>query len=230
MNKQTLTVMGVAVLGCGVGFVVGYKFAEKRLSDEFDRRLEKETAGMREFYQATKQPYATPQEAVAALVPPEVVQAERTAYHKIIKQENYAPKAEGTEALVDLPDQPPAAVINQNIFVKNERDPEIPYIISQDEFLENENGWQQITLTYYSQDNVLVDEREDPIEDIEAVIGEVALQNFGLQTSDARTVHVRNEKLGIEFEIVQNDGSYTKEVLGLDDPPPKLPSGRARSD
>lgn len=227
MNKNTVTLVGVGIVAGGVGFIIGYKIAEKRLNEEFDARLEKETAGMREFYQVTKKPFPTPQAAAAALVP-ETTEGANIAYHKIIKQENYKPETAGVNTPVDIPDQP--NVVLQNIFSKNERDPEIPYIISQEEFMENEPGWEQSTITYYRKDDVLVDEREDRLTEYEKIVGPVALTSFGLQSSDARTVHVRNEKLGMDFEIVLNDSSYAEEVLGLDGPVPELPSGRSRSD
>lgn len=227
MDKQPVVLVGVVLVSGGVGFLIGYKSAEKRLSDEFEQRLEKETKGMREFYVATKKPYATPQEAVAELIEEthsDDVKGEQTAYHKIAKQ--YKP-SEKSDTLVYIPEQP---VVVQNIFSKNERDPEFPYIISQDEYMQNDQDWQQITVTYYRGDDVLTDHREDVIEDVEKTIGLDAINNFGLQSSDPGTVHVCNEKLGLLFEVLLHEGTYTKEVLGLEATPPDLPSGRSRSD
>ena len=229
MDKQPVVLVGVFVVGGGVGFIVGYKIAEKRLSDQFEERLEKETKGMREFYTATKKPYATPQEAAAELIvesdqpTEEDVKAVKTAYHKIVTQEKYQPEM---DPVVDFGEQ----VVASNVFSKNERDPEIPYIITQEEFMQNDQDWQQITLTYYAGDNVLTDHREDVIEEIEKTIGPDAILSFGINSSDPHTVHVCNEKLGILFEIVQHESSYTKEVLGVDAQAPDLPSGRSRKD
>ena len=228
MDKQPVVLVGVMLVSSGVGFLIGYKTAEKRLSDEFEQRLEKETKGMREFYVATKKPYATPQEAVAELIEEtqgDDPKGEQTAYHKIAKQ--YKPSEKKSDTIVDIPEQP---VIVQNIFSKNERDPEFPYIISQEEYMQNDQDWQQITVTYYRGDGVLTDHREDVIEEIEKTIGLDAINNFGLQSSDPGTVHVCNEKLGLLFEVLLHEGTYTKEVLGLEATPPDLPSGRSRSD
>lgn len=182
---------------------------------------------MREFYAAAQKPYATPQEAAAELIvdttPEAVVEAAKTAYHKIVTQEKYQPEQ---DPVVDFGEQ----VVTTNVFSKNERDPEIPYIITQEEFMQNDQDWQQVTLTYYVGDNVLTDHREDVIEDMEKTIGSDAILSFGINSSDPHTVHVCNEKIGILFEIVQHESSYTKEVLGVDASSPDLPSGRSRKD
>jgi len=229
-----------------VGFGVGYKVAERRLSNAFDERLDKETRGMREFYTAAKKPYSTPQEAAADLLGAKVVVSpkadpdivtivqepdvgQRTEYHKIVTNQGYTPTKpeDKTQTLVDMGDN----IVVHNVFSKNERDPEIPYIISQEEFMQNETGWPQVTVSYYREDDVLTDEREDIIEDLDKSIGRECLQHFGLESSDPRTVHVRNEKLNIDFEVVLNETSYHRDVLGLEtDGPPDLASGRVRKD
>lgn len=229
--KQSFYVPAVVTTMTVAGFIIGYKVAERRLIAQFELRLEKETQGMREFYTAsTKKPYATPQEAAADLIVEEaerIITADKVAYHKIVSAEGYTRVENPQETVVDFGEQPEVV---KNIFAKNERDPEIPYVMSQEEFMENERDWEQITLTYYQKDGVLTDHREDVIEDPEKTIGPDAIGSFGLQSSDPAVVHVCNEKLGLMFEIVRHEGSYTLEVLGIDTPPPDLPSGRTRSD
>jgi hypothetical protein len=237
MNKQPVIIVAVSVGSGAVGFFVGYKIAEKRLSDQFDERLERETKGMREFYTAAKKPYSTPQEAAAELLTDaastigEIVQenADKVAYHKIVTQEKYTPEEvrEKMDTVVDFGEQPEVV---KNIFAKNERDPEIPYVISQEEFMVNERDWEQITLTYYRGDNTLTDHREDIIEEPEKTVGPDGILSFGQGPSDPSTVHICNEKLGLLFEVVLHEGMYTQEVLGIDADPPSLPSGRERND
>lgn len=235
MIKQPAVLVGVCITSGAIGFIVGYKAAERRLIAEFDERLIKETAGMREFYTATKKPYATPQEAAAKLIvdkeADEVAVATQTAYHKIVVKEKYTPDPAEVQAqmnaVVDFGDQDEVAV---NIFSTDDRDIGKPYVISQEEFMENAPGWQQVTLTYYRGDNALVDEREDMIENREKVIGLECLDLFGQHSSDPNVVHVRNEQLGLDFEVVLHETSYAEEVLGADGPAPDLPSGRARKD
>lgn len=233
MTKPLL--IAIAAGSLGVGFGIGYKVAEKRLVTQFEERLEKETAGMREFYQTIKKPYATPQEAAAALITeeedsqPEDSTAEKAnnlvAYHKIVKQEYKEERATEQELPVD-PEVSPESVV-QNLF-----DDTAPAIITQEEFMENESGFIQGVLTYYKVDGVLVDEREDLIEDQDDVIGKKHLQMFGKPnngSSDPNVIHVRNPRLAMEFEVCLESNSYSEKVLGLEEAPPDLPSGRKRS-
>lgn len=90
-----------------------------------------------------------------------------------------------------------------------------PYIICQKEYMENENDYEQKTFTYFAEDDVLVDEQDKPIELIDMVAGEENLTRFGHGTTDNRIVLIRNDKLRLDFEVVKNDGSYSKEVLGF---------------
>lgn len=90
-----------------------------------------------------------------------------------------------------------------------------PYIICDKEFLENENEYEQKSLTYFAEDDVLVDESDKPIELIDRVVGEENLIHFGKGTMDNRRLLVRNDRLSMDFEVLKRDGSYSKEVLGL---------------
>lgn len=220
--NQNLKISVVALLTGGAGLIVGYKMAEIRLTARFEERLDKETEQMREFYQAVKKPYATPEEAVKDLVPPPSekvdprVKTQKVAYHKIVKSEGYEPtdeeiaKAEARqdekEAFVEMVEE------RQNIFDAN-RDPEKPYLISQDEFLANEAGYIQSTLTYYEADKVLADEKDDIIDDKPGTVGKEFADAFG-HKNHPNEVYVRNEKIQMDFEITRSERSFAEDVLG----------------
>lgn len=236
MTSPRLTVIVVAVTNALAGFGLGYWTAQRRLELEFERRLEKETAGMREFYQTAKQPFATPQEAAAELIKeeepkegPAQTANNKVAYHKIV-QKNYKPEESAT-----IDDEVFSArdgmvvegeIQHSNVFQ------EAVVIISQEEFMENESGYNQSTLTYYQVDKVLTDERDDVIDDSDAVVGDQNLTMFGSPnsgSSDPNVIHIRNGRLQMEFEVQLNANSYRLEVLGIEEDPPELPSGRKRS-
>lgn len=83
---------------------------------------------------------------------------------------------------------------------------EHPYVISPDEFGKDANGFGNdhdlITLNYYA-DNILADDWNDPIEDVEATVGEESLQHFGEYDEDV--VYVRNERLKVDYEILRSN-------------------------
>lgn len=92
----------------------------------------------------------------------------------------------------------------------------VPYVVSQEEYDENPDRNEQIVLTYFAFDDVLVDEEEKEIDDVERRVGKENLTRFGHGSNDPVIVYVRNEQLGLDFEILRSEGSYAEEVLGLD--------------
>jgi hypothetical protein len=110
------------------------------------------------------------------------------------------------------------------------RDPETPYVITHDEFMENENGWTQQSLTYYNGDDTLADDQDMPIPDIEAIVDSGNLSKFGYGSRDKNVVYVRNEKIETDFEITLSQGEFSKEVGGLTELRHSAPVRRFRGD
>lgn len=93
-----------------------------------------------------------------------------------------------------------------NESVKNTIGSEIPYVISPQEFGENYD-YEVITLNYYA-DGVLTDsEYDEPVEDIENVVGQESLTHFGEYEEDS--VYVRNDRLRVDYEILLDERKYT---------------------
>jgi len=215
-----------------IGFGVGYLVAEKRLAAEFEKRLEKETAGMREFYQVAKKPFSTPQEAAAALIQESDTEeveettaekvSQKVAYHKIVQTHYEAKDESGEESSVEEERQPTGEIKHHNLFVEH------PVIITLEEFMQNDSNYIQSTLTYYKGDNVLSDERDSIIEDLDETVGAENMLQFGVHPGDPNVLHIRNGPLQMEFEVCLSESSYRREILGMEEDPPELPSGRKR--
>jgi hypothetical protein len=90
---------------------------------------------------------------------------------------------------------------------------DIPYIIHKDEFYADERGYAQSTLTYYSGDDIMVDEEDSPVYNHTTVVGELF---FGHGSGDPNVVYVRNAERKAEYEILFDPGLYSIEVLGLE--------------
>lgn len=86
-----------------------------------------------------------------------------------------------------------------------------PYVISPDEF--DELDYETVTLTYYA-DKVLTDDYDNPIEDVEGLVGEESLTHFGEYEEDS--VYVRNDKYKTDYEILLDIRTYA-EVSGAND-------------
>lgn len=83
--------------------------------------------------------------------------------------------------------------------------PFTPYIISPEEFGENDN-YETSSLTFYS-DGILADEDDEMVDDVDSLVGFESLNHFGEYEDDS--VFVRNDRLETDFEILLNTMSYS---------------------
>jgi len=89
------------------------------------------------------------------------------------------------------------------------------YIITQEEFFTNEPEHTNATLTYFEGDDILADEADVPIDDLAQTIGTERNLKFGHGSKDPNIVHIRNERLQHDFEIVRSGGKFAEEVFGI---------------
>ena len=84
--------------------------------------------------------------------------------------------------------------------------PKAPYVISPDEFQED-LAYRAITF-YYFADGVLTDENQEIVDDVENSVGLDFANHFGDWEEDS--VHVRNERLMCEYEILLDQRTYAE--------------------
>lgn len=99
------------------------------------------------------------------------------------------------------------------------RDPRYPYIIHVDEFNENSSDYDIVELTYYEGDEVLTNERDQPLPDAEEAIGIDHLGKFGHGSADPLTVYIRNDVREVLYDVTRSPGLYSQEVHGIDPDP-----------
>lgn len=80
-----------------------------------------------------------------------------------------------------------------------------PYVISPAEF-GDQDGYETESLTYYA-DGVLTDEYDEPIEDIDEMVGVESLDHFGEYEDDS--VFVRNDNRRTDYEILLDTRRYS---------------------
>ena len=85
----------------------------------------------------------------------------------------------------------------------SEKEDEVPYVISPDDFGENED-YEHIYLTYYA-NGFLVDDDDNVIEDVEAMIGD-AIDRIG--EYEENVIHVCDDKREFYYEIVADPNDY----------------------
>jgi predicted ATPase with chaperone activity len=89
-----------------------------------------------------------------------------------------------------------------------------PYVISLEQF--SEGALESDTLYYYEEDDTLADTQEEQISDYVDLIGEDVLDRFGEKSEDPDIVYVRNEKMGIDYEVILLHKSFKERYSSTD--------------
>lgn len=216
-----------ASLGAGVGAVLGWYIAKRQMEKE----LVNELMGIKKYY-ADKLRTATAagedsdagERAEAPVADPGGVRTTGRVITRIadprieLVLHPRHPDLEGFEEVgdgdktedegEDADDSPPPPLV---------RDTTKPYVITLAEFSEENETYSKITLTYFTTDDTLCDERDAPIRDT-TIIGVGFEDLFGQDSDDPDVLYVRNDKLQVDFEIARRNESYTQTVLGYGKP------------
>lgn len=184
---------------------LGYHIAET------DPRSAVEKAEYDAYVEARRRAYreAVEQQMAEEECPYEEVGSERLAPNGDILDDAYDPR----EDLYDDFDSSEEATEEELRIYHEDQDPPdpIPYIISEDEFIYRYSraGQDQISIEYFALDDTLMDEDETPMS--QEHVGVENLKEF--ERTDAPSIFVRNEALGIDYEILYNEGSYRVDIL-----------------
>ena len=202
-TRSTGFFLGGLAVGAVVGFYVGYRYNKEQLKLQAFKQSEAEVAKIREHYQQ-KTVAATPKPSVEEIV-------EERGYDRPLK----APVPGVVEPTPLVEPKEEKVVWNYEKEIEGRVKGE-PYVIHQDEFVHDENGYNHVVYTYYAGDDVMVDEENGhPLPHADIVVGLNNLQ-FGHGTDDDDVVFVRNERLEIEMEICRTQDSYEEKILGLE--------------
>lgn len=208
--KVSYAALGAAAglaAGAMAGFYFAWKKAEKVILNEVNQQVEAEVMAMREHFLAREQ-------ARLANEKPDLAEK--------VQELGYAPTGEGEEVEIDNafdhdePQPEPADPWNQQLEMQN-RGAVHPYVIHKDEFDANEDDQEQVTLTYFSGDDVLSDERDTVMAEPDAIVGLDNLQKFGHGSGDPNVVYIRNPRLEVDYEVIRSEGTFAQEVHGFAD-------------
>lgn len=220
MNRQTILIIsGASVASFAAGVFGGFLYAKRTLVAGYTEILEAELEEMRNHYDKRYKVngYETPQETARRLgvpVAPQPDDGPVEVFDSVVKDLGAALIAEQAQNIFDKPEQPTEEQIAEDVAA---RSVDHPYIISEEEYLENETDYRQIVLTYYEGDGVLADEADQTIDEVETYVGKELLTRFGYRSSGPTLLYVRNDHFSLDFEIVKSTGKYSVEVLGYDE-------------
>lgn len=225
-TSALIGVLGGAVAGGLVGYLAGRELA--RRGEE--ARISAEAQSIREYYRDKAELELARADSDAAERPATTVGASGVELRELVLD----PQGSGMPGtgIISVSGDPgdrderdeagPGGPENSRRAFLERTVPEIPdktkpYIISHDEYFEDESDYRRISLTWYAADSVLVDDREVPIREHVKTCGDF-MNRFGEQSGDPSIVFIRNEKLERDFEITLNRGSYAEQVLGYGKP------------
>jgi hypothetical protein len=232
-KNYTMRYVGLALIVGSTAAFVTYRIVKKRLKEEYAEIARQEIEEARAYYSRNAKP-ASPAELAERYAdekkedeaaPADVELAEVRRLSASYRSDDIE---EARATLEEKPEEP-VAPVNQNVFEmadpgtdefdyeeeERKRSEDEPYILSHDEFMASEKDYQQVQFTYYEGDDVLCDEKDQVVEDEDAVVGAANLLQFGHGSKDRNIVYIRNDRLQLEFEVVKSDGKYAEQVLGF---------------
>lgn len=191
--------LGGVAFGAVIGFYFGYRFNREKIRAEAFKQSDEEIQKIRDLYH---------QKTVAATPKPSV--------EEVIEKRGYVRPLKPPVPLNEHPLMRRAQDEGWDYEIElANREEDVPYVIHQDEFNEEEPaGYNSVTYTYYAGDDVLCDEDGKPLPHADIIVGQENLK-FGHGADDEDVVFVRNDRLELEMEICRVPGSYEEEVLGL---------------
>lgn len=214
--------------GVAVGAAGGYIYADKKLKKHYDAIVEEEIASVKDTYHLlTKQgKYQDDREATKEYLSRlDELQYLATQEEDEEDEEEletngstpYIPEPDDAKPLKVKPVVVQAANVGHVVDVMSEpRDPKVPYLISTEEFMNEGEDNEKITINYYAEDDTLADERDEVIPDVEGTVGLKNLSRWGDGSDSEFSVYVRNERLRTDFEVLREDTSYAKMMMGED--------------
>ncbi len=209
------------VLGVGAGAVMTYELLKKKvdqIAEEECESLRATFANSVSLQQQRKAKEAEDQDNEKEPDPDDPVEYEAHVrkYGSNMKKEDLSAMANKVRKDYTHVENGEAAEIQ---YAKDESpEHDHPYVISQAEFDHGKPNHDKLSITYYEDDNTLADEQEEIIDDPDTVVGTDALLSFGKESDDEDIVYIRNDQLGIDYEISRIHGSYEENVMGTKGP------------
>lgn len=219
--RQIAYLVSVGILGIGIGVYASAKHFEakyKQIADEEiasvkDFYSKSSTRNPDEFVEEARAAQDTPVPTVAHFPLPSSQKALEELRQKLSGVTPYGKLAKdyGSYSIPSgIPDSETAEIVQDAVFAPGDA----IYVISEDQFLNERDEFDKVSVTYFVEDDVLINENENVMPNPEASIGD-GLDYFGYESGNPDIVYVRNERISIDFEVVRDLRSYALVVGGF---------------
>lgn len=177
-------------LGAAAGAFVAWRIVKTK----YEQIAQEEIDSVREMYRSRLQDEEEPEQAEDEVTP-----TNKGDFSEMPDVKDYLKILQQTQYTEDINYQK----------VEEEQMSMRPYVISPEDFGEHDD-YETISLTYYA-DGTLTDSTDEPIEDVEYIVGEDSLTHFGEYEDDS--VFVRNDRLRTDYEILADTRNYSDVVI-----------------
>ena len=181
MWKEALMLLGIGgLIGGWIGYGMGRRKAQKEAEERIERMIDESGAILKKYDQLLVETRA----AKAA----EIARNHRYAPEEALKKmEETARRCASGEAETEPEDEFPA-------------EPDEPYLVESTAFAPHDCDFE--TLTYYADDDILVDMYGDPVENIETLIGLAGIDHLeSMPADECGSFYIRNPDIDIVYEV-----------------------------
>ena len=210
MYKQVL----IFVLGAGLGGLLGYKYAEKKMTE----LNEKDIAELKAYYNTEYMGKLLKNKEQMDEIADKLTELDEQNSSE--NSGNSNEKGEWNEKVEEIKEKSvkktkksTKKAKNEPVEEKIESPKENRLIISAEEFLE-ENDFDKETMYYYEEDEIFCTPEYEIVHEGIDLIGKENLDNVGM--FEDNILYVRNELYGKDFEIIFYEGAYSDIVEGED--------------
>jgi hypothetical protein len=214
-----------SLVGLGAGYMLGRHVSKRAM----ERELEREVAGLKDHYRAKAETSGRRDYSGSGRSVPPVGNAGGRFSDLALTATNPAPGSRivsvspidpdgeddpNEDADDDEEDGDPAFFRDAVGIAEEIREKaSLIYIISEEEFHDEMETYQKISIYYYPGEDLLVDDRKARIPNPFAVCGDFK-QGFGKDPANPHIVHIRNNYLKADFEISIVEGTYAESLYG----------------
>lgn len=200
MWKEALMLLGIGgLIGGWIGYGMGRRKVQKEAEERIERMIDESGAILAKYDQllvetraakaaeiARNHGYA-PEEALKKMEETARRCASGEAEEALKKMEEIARGCASGEAETEPEDEFPA-------------EPDEPYLVESTAFAPHDCDFE--TLTYYADDDILVDMYGDPVENLETLIGRAGIDHLeSMPADECGSFYIRNPDIDIVYEV-----------------------------
>jgi len=208
------------------GIAGTYFITKRNFESDFEERVEMEVAGTVKYYGKLLEKPRLEDVVEESLSTENEALIRKLNYTHVETEETYVTAVDADGDVIFEPyNMEGMTEVTHNVFTDagefewnleeemERRDSERPYVIEHEEFVQSENDVR--TLTFFEGDGILADEQDEHIPDTDAIVGDENLIRFGHGSYDPNIVYIRNERIGVDFEVNRVEGKYAEVILGF---------------